>query len=150
MGISERQESALKEIEKQIGKPVLSWITDTAKRYTQELDDSGVDSKQAVMKTEGGESYPARCYAYVPDNEQVSTWKLRICGVGTTEVTREQLGAAAAAFSPGGFRGQKVELPQEDVAKVKRKLASEYRRLGVEKGDMPESIKEMFKQLKSK
>lgn len=142
MEVTEKQKRAFDEIGKATGKPnLLQQILGIGKKRTEMVDALGVTSKQAVLKTEDGYEYPERCYLYVPDKEQVSTWKLRICAPGTTEVTREQLGAAAAAFSPGGFRGQKVELPSEDVAQVKEKLREEYAKLGVELADMPEGIK---------
>jgi len=142
MEVTEKQKRAFDEIGKATGKPnLLQQILGIGKKRTEMVDALGVTSKQAVLKTEDGYEYPEKCYLYVPDSEQVSTWKLRICAPETTEVTREQLGAAAAAFSPGGFRGQKVELPSEDVAQVKEKLREEYAKLGVELADMPEGIK---------
>jgi len=96
----------------------------------------------APTKTEDGESYPAAAFAYTPDKEKPSSWKLRLWEDPTKKVTRKQLGAAAAAFSPGGFRGQKVQLPQEAMAGTKRKIRAAYSRLGVEDGDIPRWIKE--------
>ena len=122
-------------------KDFFNKVLQAGEKKTALLDASGIASKQAVMKTEDGNEYPASCYAYVPDEEKTSTWKLRMCAVGTTEITREQLGAAAAAFSPGGFRGQKVQLPSED--EVKAKIRSEYKKLGVEEDEIPESVKMM-------
>lgn len=142
MEVTEKQKRAFDEIGKATGKPnLLQQILSIGKKRTEMVDDFGVTSKQAILKTEDGYEYPEKCYLYVLDPEQVSTWKLRICAPGTTEVTREQLGAAAAAFSEGGFRGQRVELPSEDVAQVKEKLREEYAKLGVELADMPEGIK---------
>ena len=142
MEVTEKQKRAFDEIGKATGKPnLLQQILGIGKKRTEMVDALGVTSKQAVLKTEDGYEYPEKCYLYVPDSEQVSTWKLRICAPESTEVTREQLGAAAAAFSEGGFRGQKVELPSEDVAQVKEKLREEYAKLGVELADMPEGIK---------
>lgn len=133
-----------KEIEEATGmRGFLDKILKTGKQRTEYLEGQGVEFKQAVMKTEDGFEYPASCYAYVPDSEQVSTWKLRLCTPETTEVTREQLGAAAAAFSPGGFRGNRVELPDEDIEPVKAKIRAEYRKLGVEDEEIPESVKEI-------
>jgi len=58
-------------------------------------------------------------------------------------ITRRQLGRAAAAFSHGGFRGRKVQIPSADRAKVKRKIRSAYSKLGVKREDMPVAIKEV-------
>lgn len=98
--------------------------------------------EQAVMKTEDGEKYPASAFAYVPDAEKPSTWKLRLWEDPEKKVTRAQLGRAAAALSPGGFRGQKVVIPKEDLPAVKRKIRGEYRKLDVEEDDMPKWVKE--------
>jgi len=96
-----------------------------------------------AVKTDDGKEYPAAAYLYVPDPDKPSTWKLRIKEyVGDTlKVTREQLGRAAAALSPGGFRGNRVELPSGEVAKVKAKLRSLYREIGVSEDDIPAHIK---------
>ena len=99
--------------------------------------------QERPMKTEGGTRYPVSDYAYVPDPEKPSTWKLRMSQGRPGNITASQLGRAAAAFSSGGFRGQRVEIPQSDQAKVKRKLRSEYSKLGVKREDMPDSVKEL-------
>ena len=84
---------------------------------------------------------PAADYAYVPDPQKPSTWKLRLTEGKPGNVTVRQLGRAAAALSSGGFRGQRVQLPGEAVARVKRRIRAAYRKLGVGEGDMPESVK---------
>jgi len=98
--------------------------------------------EQAVTKTEDGVQFPAAAFAYVPDAEKPSTWKLRLWEDPEKKVTRAQLGRAAAALSPGGFRGQKVAIPTEDLPTVKRKIRGEYRKLDVEEDDMPKWVKE--------
>jgi hypothetical protein len=94
------------------------------------------------MKTEAGESYPAEAYAYVPDPESPSTWKLRLWESPAKKVTASQVGAAAAAFSPGGFRGNRVQIPAGDVATVKAKVRSAWKSANPGKADseMPASI----------
>jgi hypothetical protein len=94
------------------------------------------------MKTEGGVQYPKEAFLYVPDAAKPSTWKLRIWETPEAKVTRRQLGRAAAAFSSGGFRGQKVELPSEDVGKVKAKLVSLYKKDGASKEEIPNYLLE--------
>jgi len=91
-------------------------------------------------KTEDGHEYTAGAYAYVGDPEDPSTWKLRIEET-PGKVTAAQLGRAAAAFSPGGFRGRRVEIPEADVAKTKAKIRSHYHALGVKDEDIPDSVK---------
>ena len=89
------------------------------------------------MKTDGGVQYPKEAYLYVPDATKPSTWKLRIWESPETKVTVRQLGRAAAAFSSGGFRGQKVYLPADEVKTVKSKLVSAYKKAGVKESDIP-------------
>lgn len=91
----------------------------------------------AVYKTEDGKQYPAQAYAYVPDPQSPSTWKLRLWESPELKVTRAQLGRAAAALSPGGFRGNRVEIPADDLPKVKAKIRAAYRALGVKDDEIP-------------
>jgi len=100
--------------------------------------------EQAAMKTEDGVKFPAAAYAYVPDAEKSSTWKLRLWEDPDKKVTRTQLGRAAAALSPGGFRGQRVQIPSADLPAVKRKIRAEYRKLDVEDEDIPRWVKEVM------
>lgn len=93
-----------------------------------------------LTKTENGVEFPAAAYAYVGDPEKTDTWKLRLWESPETKVTVAQLGRAAAAFSAGGFRGNKVEIPSADVAGVKAKIRAEYKKLGVKPEDIPDSL----------
>ena len=97
---------------------------------------------QEATKTEDGQSYPAVAFAYVPDVDTASGWKLRLWEDPEKKVTRAQLGRAAAALSPGGFREQKVAIPTSELAAVKRKIRSEYRKLDVEDEDIPRWVNE--------
>lgn len=112
--------------------------------YFKDLQEKEEEQNMAdkIVKTEDGVEFPAEAYAYVPDAEKPSTWKLRLWEDPTKKITREQLGAAAAAFSPGGFRGQKVDIPAEDVAKVKAKIVSAYRGLDVKDEEIPKQLLE--------
>ena len=96
-----------------------------------------------VTKRENGYDWSARWYLYVPDSNKPSTWKLRIGQLvnGKPQITRSQLGAAAAALGKG-FRGQKVQLPGDAKKKAISKLRGLYRRLGVKNEDMPPHIRE--------
>ena len=58
------------------------------------------------------------------------------------KTTVAQLGRAAAAFSPGGFRGNRVQLPTDAVAGAKAKIRAAYRRLGVATEDIPKWVRE--------
>lgn len=116
---------------------------DKVKKAVKEADTTLIWLKeQAAMKTEDGQKFPAAAYAYVPDSEKPSEWKLRLWEDPTKKVTRKQLGAAAAALSPGGFRGQKVAIPSADLSAVKRKIRAAYRSLDVADEEMPRWVKE--------
>lgn len=97
----------------------------------------------AVTKSEGDAGdFPASDYAYVPDPEQSSTWKLRLTATPGGEPDAAMVGAAAAAMSPGGFRGNRVEIPEADMADVKAKVRAAWEEANPDKkaADMPESI----------
>ena len=97
-------------------------------------------SKQT--KREDGEDFPAEAFAYVPDPERPSTWKLRLWDSLEERETRTQVGAAIAALGPGGFRGNRVEIPAEDLAGVKRRVLAAWRKVwGDEAGEVPEVLK---------
>jgi len=124
----------------------IEYVEDIDPELTYEFDEETKEYK--AMKTESGNKYPAEAYLYVPDPEKPSTWKLRIWETPSKKVTRAQLGRAAAAFSPGGFRGQKVQLPNDVKAKIKKKLISLYRELGIEDDDIPKYLFEKDIELK--
>lgn len=129
---------AKKEIEYVSDDIEIEYIEDIDSELTYELDEK--TKEYVAMKTEGGQKYPAEAYLYVPDPEKPSTWKLRIWESPSKKITRAQLGRAAAAFSPGGFRGNKVELPADVKEKIKKKLISLYKELGVEEDDIPKYL----------
>lgn len=80
-------------------------------------------------KTENGIEFPAEAYAYVPDPEKPSTWKLRLWEDLDQKETPRQVGMAVAALSPGGFRGNRVEIPREDLPAVKRRVLAAWRKV---------------------
>lgn len=75
-----------------------------------------------ATKREDGEDYPAEAFAYVPDPESPSTWKLRLWDSLSDRQTAAQVGRAVAALGPGGFRGNRVEIPAADLPGVKRRV----------------------------
>lgn len=81
---------------------------------------------------------PQRCYLVVPDPEKRSTWKLPVCD-DSGQVTVQKLGNAAAALSPGGFRGQQVEITDTQRRSAISKLRSLYRE---HKAEPPKSLRE--------
>lgn len=122
------------EMQNQRNKEKWQPLTDKASNIVANL------TKQE-LKIEGGVKYKASDFAYTPDKEKVSTWKLRMAEGSSGNITVSQLGRAAAAFSSGGFRGNKVQIPSGDVSKVKGRIRSEYKKLGVKLEDMPKSVK---------
>jgi hypothetical protein len=95
-------------------------------------------------KKENGVDYPVGAYLYVPDPAKPETWKLRYKNYtdGKLKLDPEQLGKVVAAFSPGGFRGQKVEIPDADKKKMITKIRGIYTKtLKVKEADMPETLR---------
>lgn len=77
----------------------------------------GADMQKAT-KTDSGEEYPAKAYAYVPDPDKPSSWKLRLWQTPEMKVTRRQVGLAVAALGKG-YRGQRARIPAADLPAVK-------------------------------
>jgi hypothetical protein len=74
-------------------------------------------------------------YAYVPDLEKKSTWKLPID-------TKEHVTAAAQALSPSGFRGNMVEIPEADRAAVVSRVRAAWLKFYPDRKDeLPESLR---------
>ncbi|HHV79082.1 MAG TPA: hypothetical protein GXX40_05650 [Firmicutes bacterium] len=105
--------------------------------------EGAMDKADKPMKTEDGKQYPAEAYLYVPDPEKPSTWKLRIWEDPEKKVTAAQVGRAIAALSPGGFRGNQVDIPEDEIPKIKAKLRRLWREVNPDKDpdEMPETIK---------
>jgi hypothetical protein len=84
---------------------------------------------------------PRRCYCYTP-TDQVSDWKLRICSPDGKR-NAAIIGAAAAALGPGGFRGNRVQLPSAARGRVVACVRSAWRDANPGKPDalMPDGIK---------
>jgi hypothetical protein len=93
-------------------------------------------------KTEDGVGFPASDYAYVPDPESPSTWKLRLTSTPGGEPDPNIVGAAIAALGKG-FRGNKVEIPKEDLPKVKDKVLSAWKKAhpDYKEEEIPEVLK---------
>lgn len=90
-------------------------------------------------KTEGGEVFPASDYAYVPDPEKPSTWKLRLTATPGGKPDSSIVGAALAALGPG-YRGNKVEIPEADLASVKTKVRDAWKELHPDQ-EIPQVLK---------
>jgi len=115
-----------------------------AEKMTQYKLSDGTLVGNAEMKTEGGSKYPAAAYAYVPDPDKPSTWKLRLWETPEKKETAAQVGRAIAAIGKG-FRGQKVQLPADAIKAVKAKIRAAWRRTNPDKeaSDMPPVLRNM-------
>jgi len=117
---------------------------DTEEPNTEEVQaaeeeiEAKAESKERIVKVENGMEFTADAYLYVGDPEKPSTWKLRIEET-PGNITRAQLGRAAAALGPG-FRGNRVDLPAEDRKKCAKKLIALYRKLEVPDEEIPEYL----------
>jgi hypothetical protein len=89
-----------------------------------------------AAKTVNGKTLPASAFAYVPDKDKPSTWKLRIDDAG-------HVGGAIAAIGPKGYRGQKVQIPPKDLPGVKKKIRAAWRKFHPDKSedDIPNVIR---------
>lgn len=79
--------------------------------------DDKLEKSATPMKTFRGKKYPAKDFAYVPDKDKPSTWKLPIFDA-------EHARLAAQALSSKGLMGNKVQIPSEHLASVKHKVAA--------------------------
>ncbi len=97
--------------------------------------------KQALDKEKTKEGLPKEAFAIVGDPDDASTWKLPHhtraifrALQGRLDIERtvdwDRMPAAVAAFSPGGYRGQRVEASEEDIIEAARHLARHYQKAG--------------------
>ena len=102
------------------------------------LDAYGEVAK-AEVKTEDGLEYPAAAFAYAPDKDTPSGWKLRLWETPELKETRRQVGMAVAALGPGGFRGNRVQIPSDDLPGVKRRVLQAWLKVwpNKERSDAP-------------
>lgn len=95
-----------------------------------------------VTKSEGDAGdFPAAAYAYVPDPEKTSTWKLRMWKTPDGGPDASLVGAACAAVG-AGFRGQKADIPDGDMDAVKATLRKAWKSANPDRDpdEMPASI----------
>jgi hypothetical protein len=118
---------------------------DCGKKTCKGCDETPLNKADAPTKTEDGEKYTAAAYAYVPDPNEPSTWRLRLQDK-THAVTAAQVGGALAALGPKGFRGNQVEIPAGDLAGVKAKVKAAWTKANpdAEDGDVPNVLKSIW------
>jgi len=86
-----------------------------------------------LTKKDGSTSFPASAYAYVPDPEKPSTWKLRIDD------------AAHVGGSIVEISAQKVSIPAKDMPAVKAKIRAAWLKYHPDEGrnGLPEPIRNL-------
>lgn len=96
----------------------------------------------AVTKTEGGTAFLASDYAYVPDAQKPTTWKLRLTATPGGTPDAGHVGAAAAALG-GGYRGNKASIPTaaRDAVKAKVRAAWKKANPGRPETEMPDVLR---------
>lgn len=99
------------------------------------------DDDDMSMNMEAKASAPSSPddYAYVPDEKKSSTWKLQIQDA-------EHIAGAITALQPGGYRGQKVEIPASAMGGVKRRISSAIAKLP--DGDTKDNLKKRLAAVK--
>lgn len=95
------------------------------------------DSEARSVRVENGMAFPAEAYAYVPDPSNPRTWKVRLWEDLEHRVTKVQLGRAASAVSPSGFRGRPLAIPSDEMAALKAKIRECYRLLNIPQDETP-------------
>ena len=101
------------------------------------------DESHFQSKTESGVAFPPSAYAYVPDRDSPSTWKLRLWQTLALKETPSQVGAAVAAIGPSGFRGRRVQIPVDDRPAVLLRIRAAWLKANSEKtrDDLPPILK---------
>lgn len=86
--------------------------------------------KQQEFKTVGGERLPKGAFAFVDDPDSPSTWKLPLfetaADVGNNRPSIRRTAAAATALTGAGFRGQRVQIPNDARSSVKSKILAAW------------------------
>jgi hypothetical protein len=122
---------------------ILAQLTPLVTALATMIDGSDVlDDISKAFKTEQGNEFPAGDYAYVPKPDKPNTWKLRLTSEPGGEPDPRIVGMAVAALGEG-FRGNKVQIPEEDRKKVVARVRAAWLRANTDKGekDLPEVIK---------
>ncbi len=111
-------------------------LRETVRRFTSRTSVDELLADGAAIQEDDASNDPDD-YAYVPDRDNPSSWKLPIHD-------GHHVAMAAAALSSGGFRGNPVDIPESARAAVKAKVRAAWRKYNPDKSDdeMPEAIRE--------
>ena len=102
-----------------------------------------IDFEKAIEgKAYGGVKYPASDFAYVPDKDKPSTWKLRLTSAPGGKPDAGIVGAAVAALGEG-FRGKRVQIPDADRPAVIARVRAAWKQANPDKGgeELPDVLK---------
>jgi hypothetical protein len=131
--------SVISDLDKTVGTASIGEGGGGIKNPQQGIEDD--DMYKAATKREDGEDFPAAAFAYVPDPESPSTWKLRLWDSLDEKETVAQVSRAVSALSPSGFRGNRVQIPAEDLASVKAKVRAAWRQVNGPDRELPAVLK---------
>ena len=106
------------------------------------------DLEKQETKREDDQDFPARAFAFVPDRESPSLWKLRlfdrVADVAANRPSIVQTAQAAQALGTG-FRGNRVQLPTDARPAVIRRVRAAWLRArsdrDVTREDLPNVLK---------
>jgi hypothetical protein len=104
--------------------------------------------QKAATKTEDGQSFPAADFAYVPDAEKPSGWKLRLAE-SPGKATIAQVARAITALQPSGFRGQKVEIASGDKGGVVSKISAAIGKIAGASDEEKDGLRKRLNAVKS-
>lgn len=102
-----------------------------------------IDFEKAIEgKSYGGVRYPASDFAYVPDKDEPSTWKLRLTSKPGGKPDAGIVGAAVAALGKG-FRGKRVQIPDADRPAVIARVRAAWKQANPDRGgeELPDVLK---------
>ena len=129
------------QIKGQTGSPTARTLLAEARKKLGGILGDKVQKAEAT-KTEAGESgFTAEDYAYTPDPDKPSDWKLRLTKTPGGGPDAGLVGGCVAALGKG-FRGQKVDIPDADLPAVKAKVRAAWLKANPDKkaADIPEVI----------
>jgi len=94
-------------------------------------------------KKESSGYHPVSDYAYTPDKEDSSGWKLRLTEKPGGKPSAKITAGAAQALSPAGFRGRQVKIPEKERPAVIAKVRTAWLAARPDKteADLPDVLK---------
>jgi hypothetical protein len=97
--------------------------------YTPESVDTREKAHRRAMETGKRVRFTEGAGGFVEPTGHSMAWKLRLWETPKLKETPRQVGRAMAALGPGGFRGNRVEIPAGDLAAVRAKVRAAWKRM---------------------